>query len=253
MSKVYAFFATGYEEVEALTVVDLLRRAAVEVNMVSMTGEDYVVGSHGISINMDSKFDDNNYRVVGTLFNTYILVEQDNSLLVIDQHAGHERLLFDKFNAELSSKSVAIQPLIVPFILETNYNESAFISENLDIISQLGFDIEEFGENSFKISSVPLLFDNIDLESFFANILSDLNNKLIISKNDAIKEYLAKKACRIAVKGNDKLTTNEINELLKQINQPNQILLCPHGRPIIIDIDKKEIEKWFKRIVWYVW
>jgi len=202
---------------------------------------------------IDIIFDDNNYRVVGTLFNTYILVEQDNSLLVIDQHAGHERLLFDKFNAELSSKSVAIQPLIVPFILETNYNESAFISENLDIISQLGFDIEEFGENSFKISSVPLLFDNIDLESFFANILSDLNNKLIISKNDAIKEYLAKKACRIAVKGNDKLTTNEINELLKQINQPNQILLCPHGRPIIIDIDKKEIEKWFKRIVWYVW
>ena len=194
-------------------------------------------------------FDTPEYKVVGTLFDTYILIEQNNSLLVIDQHAGHERLLFDKFNEELNSKSVAIQPLIVPYILETNYNESAFISENIELISQLGFEIEEFGDNSFKVSSVPLLFENFDLEKFFSNLLSDIDNKLIISKNSTIKEYLGKKACRSAVKGNDKLTKNEINELIKQINQPNQVLLCPHGRPIVLDIDKKEIEKWFKRIV----
>ena len=94
-----------------------------------------------------------------------------------------------------------------------------------------------------------MLFDNIDLDKFFNNILSDINNKLLISKNDTIKEYIAKKACRSAVKANDKLSKNEVNELIKQINQPGQVLLCPHGRPIVVDVDKKEIEKWFKRIV----
>ena len=190
-----------------------------------------------------------NFKVVGYLFDTYILIEKNNSLLVIDQHAGHERILFDKFNNELSNKSVAVQPLIIPYVLETNYNESVFISDNIDTIKNMGFEIENFGENSFKISSVPVLFENIDLDKFFSEVLSDLDNKLILSKNDSIKEFISKKACRSAVKGNDKLSQNEINELINAINKPNQVLLCPHGRPIVIDIDKKEIEKWFKRIV----
>jgi len=200
-------------------------------------------------VNREILLSDEDYKIIGTIFNTYIIVENDNSMLIIDQHAGHERLLFDKFNAELNTKSVAIQPLIVPFVLETNYNESNFINDNLEVLASMGFDIEEFGENSFKISSVPMLFDNIDLDKFFNNILSDINNKLLISKNDTIKEYIAKKACRSAVKANDKLSKNEVNELIKQINQPGQVLLCPHGRPIVVDVDKKEIEKWFKRIV----
>jgi DNA mismatch repair protein MutL len=194
-------------------------------------------------------FENNNFKIIGTLFDTYILIEQGNSMLVIDQHAGHERILFDKFNIELNQKNVAIQPLIVPYVIETNYNESAFINENMETLSQMGFEIVEFGKNSFKVSSTPMLFENFDLEKFFANILSDLDNKLILSKNDTIKEYIAKKACRSAVKGNDKLSSSEINELINQINQPGQVLLCPHGRPIVVDIDKKEIEKWFKRIV----
>jgi DNA mismatch repair protein MutL len=193
--------------------------------------------------------DKNNFKIVGTLFDTYILIEQNNSMLVIDQHAGHERLLFDKFTNELYNKTVAVQPLIVPYVLETNYNECVFINDNIDLLSDMGFEIEEFGSCSFKVSSVPLLFDNINLEQFFNNILSDIDNKLMLSKNETIKEYLSKKACRSAVKGNDKLSQNEIDELINRINQPDQVLLCPHGRPIVVDIDKKEIEKWFKRIV----
>jgi len=199
----------------------------------------------------DNFIDDNqnNFKVIGTLFNTYILVEKDNKLLCIDQHAGHERLLYDKFSNEMKNKQVAIQPLLMPYILETNYVEKTHINNNLEILLELGFDIEEFGDSSFKVSTVPLLFDNLNINQFFDTILADLDSKLQFSKNDTIKEYLAKSACRAAVKANDKLSENEINILLSNLNKEGQILLCPHGRPIIIEISQKEIEKWFKRIV----
>ncbi len=197
----------------------------------------------------DTFLDNSFWKNIGVLFNTYLLIEKDNKLLLVDQHAAHERLLFDKFNIELDKKQIAIQPLMIPYILETNYNESNFIEENVDTLRQMGFDIDQFGENSFKISTVPLLFDNINLSEFFDNILSDLDNKLIISKHNSIKDYIAKKACKSAVKGNDVLTNNEISVLLSNISEPGQVLLCPHGRPIIVEVERKEVEKWFKRIV----
>lgn len=191
----------------------------------------------------------NNFRIIGTLINTYILIEKENKLLIIDQHAGHERLLYDKFNKELDNREVAIQPLMIPHVIETNYNEAIFINENIDVIKELGFDIEEFGDNSFKISTCPLLFENVNLNDFFDSILSDIDNKLILSKQNTIKEYLAKKACKSAVKANMKLSENEISLLIDRLNTPDQILLCPHGRPIIVEVTQKDIEKWFKRIV----
>ena len=197
----------------------------------------------------DTFLKDDNFKNIGTLFNTYVLIEKDTKLLLIDQHAGHERLLFDKFNLELKNKQVAVQPLMVPFVLDTNYNESNFILENIDALTDIGFEIDAFGDNSFKVSSVPLLFDNINLSEFFDTILSDIDNKLILSKNNSIKEYLTKKACKSAVKGNDKLTNNEISILINELSKPDQVLLCPHGRPIVVEVDRKEIEKWFKRIV----
>jgi len=194
-------------------------------------------------------FIDNNLKIIGTIFNTYILVENNDKLLIIDQHAGHERLLYDSFINELNNKDVAIQSLLVPYVLETNYSEAVFINENLELINQLGFEIEFFGENSFKISTVPVLFDDINLEVFFSEILSSLDNKLIISKDQTVKEYIAKKACKSAVKGNTMLKDDEISSLLSNIDNSDTILLCPHGRPIVIEVTKKEIEKWFKRIV----
>lgn len=189
------------------------------------------------------------FKVIGTLFNTYILVENNDKLLLIDQHAGHERLLFDKFMNELKNRQIACQPLMIPYILETNYSESSFINTNLEILTNLGFDIEEFGSNTFKISSIPLLFESIDLNQFFSDILKDIDNKLVISTQDILRDYIAKKACKSAVKGNDPLSKDEVNILVNQLNQQNQVLLCPHGRPIIVEVTRKEIEKWFKRIV----
>lgn len=189
------------------------------------------------------------FKVIGTLFDTYILVEKDSSLLFIDQHAGHERILFDKFCKELEDKQVAIQPLLVPFVFETNVVESNFINENIETLLNLGFEVDGFGDNTYKISTVPMLLQNINIQQFIDNILHDIDNKLIVSKSDTIRDYLAKSACKSAVKGKDVLTKNEIDILLEKISNPSQVLLCPHGRPIVISLSEKEIEKWFKRIV----
>ena len=211
--------------------------------------ETYKLHSISNQIVIEDASSEKKYKVIGTLFDTYILIEKDNNMLLIDQHAGHERLLFDKFTEELRNKQVAIQPLLIPHIVECNYIEHNYISENIDLLNEMGFDISDFGSNSYKISSVPLLFEDININEFFDNVFKDLDNKLILSKNESIKEYIAKKACKSAIKGNDKLSDGEIDYLVSEIFDPSTVLLCPHGRPIITSVSKNEIEKWFKRIV----
>ncbi len=197
----------------------------------------------------DRKVDLASLKIVGTCFNTYIIVENNDSIFFIDQHAGHERLLYDKFKALFEKDDLAVQSLLVPYVLNTNYLESNFINNNIDVFKSLGFDIEPFGINSFKVSSVPVLLKDISLYQFFNEVLQDVNKNLNLTKSDILKEYLERSACRSAVKANDILSKQEIEILLNMLNQNNQILQCPHGRPVIIEITDKEIEKWFKRII----
>lgn len=197
----------------------------------------------------DRKVDLASLKIVGTCFNTYIIVENHDSIFFIDQHAGHERLLYDKFKASFEKDDLAVQSLLVPYVLNTNYLESNFINNNIDVFKSLGFDIEPFGINSFKVSSVPVLLKDISLYQFFNEVLQDVNKNINLTKSDILKEYLERSACRSAVKANDILSKQEIEILLNMLNQNNQILQCPHGRPVIIEITDKEIEKWFKRIV----
>ena len=113
---------------------------------------------------------------------------------------------------------------------------------------ELGFEMESFGHGSYKVNTVPVLFDDVNLTEFFEKMLGDLDNKVIVSKNDTIREYLAKIACKSAIKGNTLLKDEEVKILVNQIID-GHILLCPHGRPIFVEVTQKEIEKWFKRIV----
>ncbi len=190
-----------------------------------------------------------NYKIIGSAFNTFIIVEQNDALLLIDQHAAHERILFDKFMQESLNHQITVQPLLVPYILDTNYQETAFILENIENFKQLGFEIEEFGTNCFKISSIPLLLKELSFKKFFNDVLSDINNKVIIKKADYIYDFIAKEACKNAVKANDCLSDSEIKVLLNEINTKTDVLMCPHGRPIVLKLTKTEIEKMFKRIV----
>ncbi len=197
----------------------------------------------------DKKVDLNTVKIIGICFNTYIIVENQNSIYFIDQHAGHERLLYDKFKQSFENNELATQSLLVPYILNTNFLESDFINNNIEVFKTLGFDVEPFGINSFKVSSVPVLLKDISLHQFFNDVLKDISHNLNLSKSDILKDYLERSACRSAVKANDILSKGEVEKLLNMLNDYNQVLLCPHGRPVIIEVTSKEIEKWFKRIV----
>lgn len=189
------------------------------------------------------------YRIVGKLFNTYLVIEQGNEVLFIDQHAMHERILFDRLKAQIDNNSVAVQPMLIPHIFSTNSLETVFLEEHLQDFAALGFEIEQFGENSFKISAIPAVCCDISLVGFMAAVLSDIKEITMGGASELIRDRLATKACKAAVKGGDDLTKSEIDKLLETMQTENTPLRCPHGRPAVVKVSKNEIEKWFKRIV----
>ena len=191
---------------------------------------------------------DRELKLVGQALNTFLILEDDIDLYLIDQHAAHERLLFDKFNNSISSGDIVTQPLLIPFVLNVSNDEFEFVLQNSIMLNNMGIEIEEFGRNSFKISSVPAFFADMNLQKFFDDILSDIDSLKDLSINDLLKEKIAQKACKAAIKSGDKLSDFEL-ETLFGLLKDNLGLKCPHGRPIAVKITRMEIDKWFKRIV----
>lgn len=189
------------------------------------------------------------YKVVGKLFNTYLVIEQGEEVLFIDQHAMHERILYDKLKAEIDNSCVAVQPMLFPHVFSANALESAFINEHLADFTALGFDIAPFGETSYKISSVPVVCSSMSVGTFVGEVLADVKNLGVAKTSELIKDKLATKACKAAVKGGDDLTKSQIDWLITTMQKDKTPLRCPHGRPAVVKVKKSEIEKWFKRIV----
>lgn len=194
------------------------------------------------------KFDTSSFVYKGNLFNTYLIYECGDDVYIIDQHAAHERLIFDKLKEDMKNRCVIQQPSFFPYIIDVNAFESMFLSDQLYTLREIGFDIDEFGTNSFKVSAVPVDLQNIDLKEFFGDILSDISGLKSIKLNDLLKDKLAMAACKAAVKGGMNLTKEETDKLFAMMNG-NLGLKCPHGRPVTVKISKYEIEKMFKRIV----
>lgn len=188
------------------------------------------------------------YKQVGIVFNTYILIEKGNNMLVIDQHAGHERILYDQFKKQYMESEVVIQDLLVPYVVDLNAIEFAFLCEHKSVFEKLGIFFQPFGDHAIKIESVPVVLKDIDFAKYMETILKDTQN-ISIKKSDMLEDYLARTACRSAVKANDILSSDEVDKLIAMLGKSDQVLLCPHGRPIVVEISKKEMEKWFKRIV----
>ena len=184
----------------------------------------------------------------GNLFNTYLIYEEGDNAYLIDQHAAHERLIFDRLKADMSGRKIVKQPMLVPFILNLNHEEFSFLAENLDKIEEIGFDMEQFGAGSFKVSAVPLDLQDIDLSGFFDEILKDVGALRGIKLSDLLRDKLAMAACKHAVKGGMVLTDSEKQKLFELLHG-DMGLKCPHGRPIAVKLSKTEIEKMFKRIV----
>ncbi len=187
-------------------------------------------------------------RYVGKLFNTYLILERGETCYFIDQHAAHEKLLYDVLLADYQQKRLKTQPLILPFVFDVCAADSDAITENLDLLADCGFIVSPFGECTFTLSQVPYECAGIDLKNFVSDMLTIINSR---DKNPmTVKERLMQAACKAAVKGEiDDLSQSEIDALLSEMTARNITLFCPHGRPIAVAFSKKEIEKWFKRIV----
>lgn len=186
--------------------------------------------------------------VLGQLFATYVLVEKDDSVYVIDQHAVHERMIYDRLMKNVGENYV--QSLLIPYVFSVNFEEKAALDELLPELTEIGFEIEDFGGQSFKVSAVPVTLAGMDLDAYFRSVCEDLSGFKKVSARDAIRKKLVQHACKTAIKGGDSLNDAQIRDLLSQINFAEKVpLQCPHGRPAIVKISHKEVDKMFKRIV----
>jgi DNA mismatch repair protein MutL len=186
-------------------------------------------------------------RTVGVLFNTYIIVETEREFFMLDQHAAHERLIYDKLTG--SRDTSYVQDLLFPYLFDVNHLEKVYIDDCLPVLNDLGFSIEPFGNNSYKINAVPGILSDMPLNDFLKMILLDVSQKRRFTVAELMKEHLAQTACKAAVKGGDKLPEAEINRLIAKLAGGESMPVCPHGRPIAVKISQEEVEKWFKRII----
>ncbi|MCD8306676.1 MAG: hypothetical protein LUD51_00375, partial [Clostridia bacterium] len=188
------------------------------------------------------------FEYKGNLFSTYLIFEYGDTVYFIDQHAAHERLIYNTLMDRLAKREIMSQPLLFGYVFDTNPEEARFLSANLELISELGFEISEFGPASFKVDAVPLDLQDIEIKDFIDEILSRVGELKAIKLQDILKDKIAMTACKHAIKGGWSLTESEIKELFRLLGG-DWGLKCPHGRPICVRLTRTDIEKMFKRIV----
>lgn len=189
-----------------------------------------------------------NTRIVGILFDTFIILENKNKDLIylVDQHAAHERVMYEKYKKQYLNSNINSQVLLKPEIIELNASEYMKIEKNFHLFKDLGFSIDSFGENSIILREVPMIFGFPTYVSFIRDIIDSLDDK-IYSNYQADMWKVMKKACLKAVKAGDTLSNMEVKELINSLIHCENPYTCPHGRPTIIDIKKTTIAKLFLR------
>ena len=189
------------------------------------------------------------FSIIGQLFKTYWLIEFEDKLYIIDQHAAHEKVLYEKTMARLANKDFTSQRISPPIVMTLDARECEMLEKYRPQIEQFGYEVEHFGGKEYMISAIPDNLFNIDMKDLFIDMLDDFSNATGRQTPDIISEKVASMSCKAAVKGNDKLTLPEINKLIDELLSLDNPYNCPHGRPTIISMSKYEIEKKFKRIV----
>lgn len=190
----------------------------------------------------------NNYRIIGQIFATYWIVEQNNCMYLIDQHAAHERALYEDFIEKFKSSQISSQQLLQPIAVNLSDSEKVVVEENMELLESFGFEIEEFGARTYAIRAVPYVFNSPSNVSFFMDIIDALADKNLKSIYDTKEDAIAMMSCKAAVKGNDRLSYSEAQELIQKLLKLENPFTCPHGRPTIIEMTRYELEKKFKRI-----
>ncbi len=198
--------------------------------------------------------DYNEFFVSGVVFETYILATYKENMYLIDQHAAHERVMYEKFMKQYdlnkySPESVfESQELLIPIVKELTMDEYSMVISQLDIFKIFGIEVEDFGFGRIVMRSVPLIFNEAQTEAFVDEVIDIISSESELDLNDKFRDKLATMACKKAIKANQKIEHIEIKTLFERLNQCSNKYTCPHGRPIFVKFTKYEIEKMFKRV-----
>ena len=231
--------------------------SAYNSNTVNEANEDYTkdnINNEGTQIEL---FDDRflsakqriKHKIIGQVFDTYCIVEYNDNLYIIDQHAAHEKVLYEKTMSELANKEITSQMLNPPIILTLSMEEELLIKKFEDNFKQLGYEIEHFGGRDYAVRAVPANLYSIGSKELLISIIDTLNDNSTELNSQLITEKIASMSCKAAVKGNNKLSVAEVDSLIEQLLSLDNPYNCPHGRPTIVSMSKYELEKKFKRIV----
>ena len=195
---------------------------------------------------VEEHFNELTVRLVGAVFNTYIILECDDRMLLCDQHAVHERLLYERMMKACEGDS-ASQMLLTPVIMQLTHREYEIYRDSADALQQAGFDVSDFGDLSVQLRAVPMVLGNARSIDCLRDALDDLAESGQISQQKRT-DRIIQMACKHAVKGGEKLPMDALMELVRRMIRDNVTPTCPHGRPLVIEVSRRDLEKRFRRI-----
>ncbi len=188
------------------------------------------------------------YKFIGIIFKTYIILEIENEMYILDQHAAHERIMYEKVKKNYySNEEKDSQLLLLPDVITLTHKEMDIAKENMSIFEKAGFSLEEFGENTIKLTGVPDVCIDLDTKELFLETLDEINTVARTAKQEKEEKFIATVACKSAVKANMALTREEVEQLMEQLLSLPNPFTCPHGRPTVIKMTKYDIERKFAR------
>ncbi len=243
-------FANMYKKVFGTEVADVRKTKEEEEAKINISSSLKFANQENMNVfeNEETYIPEIKYNFIGIIFSTYIIIQIQDEMYMIDQHAAHERIMYEKVKENYYSETEKdSQMLLLADIVTLTHKEMSIARENVEMFQRAGFDFEEFGENTIKLTAVPSMCEELNTKKLFLEILDEIDTVAVTAKQEKEDKFIATVACKAAVKGNMKLDEKEVESLMnKLLSLPNPFS-CPHGRPTAIKITKADLEKKFSR------
>jgi len=219
-----------------------------EGEKLDLNNVEYVPDLNQSLFDNSEEYQEINYKFIGVAFSTYIIIEIKDELYMLDQHAAHERIMYEKVKANYySEEEKDSQFLLLPDIVTLTHKEMDIAKENIEMFAKAGFEFEEFGDNTIKVTSVPSMCENLNTKELFIELLDEIDTVAVTATQEKEDKFIATVACKAAVKAKMKLDIKEIEALMEKLLRLPNPFTCPHGRPTAIKMTKNDLERKFSR------